>query len=297
MNIGIDLGGSHIALGVVNSEGKILKKYDNEIKEKERENIKKFIETFIIEKYNECKIEYNIEKIGIAIPGTVNNGEIIRAINLGLENYKIAEKLMESIDVPIILKNDGKCAAIAENKFGCIKNIQNALFLTLGTGIGGAVIYNGKLLEAQNVPGYELGHMIIEKNGRQCKCGNKGCFEQYASMRALKNEFREKMNISKETSGREVMRQIIENTENTKIKKIVDEFINNLSIGIANLINIFEPEAIGIGGSFAYYEDTFVPKLKQKLINENLLFNKRDAIIINTAELGNDAGIIGASLL
>jgi len=297
MNIGIDLGGSHIALGVVNSEGKILKKYNNEIKEKERKNIKKFIETFIIEKYNECKIEYNIEKIGIAIPGTVNNGEIIRAINLGLENYKIAEKLMESIDVPIILKNDGKCAAIAENKFGCIKNIQNALFLTLGTGIGGAVIYNGKLLEAQNVPGYELGHMIIEKNGRQCKCGNKGCFEQYASMRALKNEFREKMNISKETSGREVMRQIIENTENTKIKKIVDEFINNLSIGIANLINIFEPEAIGIGGSFAYYEDTFVPKLKQKLINENLLFNKRDAIIINTAELGNDAGIIGASLL
>lgn len=297
MNIGIDLGGSHIALGVVNEKGKIIKKYDNEIKEKERENIKHFIEEFIIEKYNECKKEYSIEKIGIAIPGTVNNGEIIKAINLGVENYKVVEKLREHIDVPIILKNDAKCAAIAENQYGCIKNISNAVFLTLGTGIGGAVIYNGKLLEAKNVPGYELGHMIIEKNGKQCKCGNKGCFEQYASMRALKNKIREKINISTETRGREIMKQIVENTDNKEISEVVDEFISNLSIGIANLINIFEPEAIGIGGSFAYYKDIFLPKLKLKLQNEKLLFNKRDEIIISTAELGNDAGIIGASLL
>ena len=108
MNIGIDLGGSHIALGVVDNKGKILKKCDHEIKEKERENIKKFIERFIIEKYNECKNEFEINKIGIAIPGTVNDVEIIRAINLGVENYKLVENFKKNIDIPIFLKNDVK---------------------------------------------------------------------------------------------------------------------------------------------------------------------------------------------
>ena len=297
MNIGIDLGGSHIALGVVNSDGKIVKKIDHEIKEKERENIKQFIETFIIEKYNECKQEFDIGKIGIAIPGTVSKTEIVRAINLGLENYKLVENLSKDIDIPIFLKNDGKCATIAENKYGCINKYENAIFLTLGTGIGGASIYNGTLLEGENVPGYEFGHIVIEKNGRVCKCGNKGCFEQYASMRALKKEFREKMNISTDIAGREILKRIIENRDDNNITEIVEDFIDYLGIGIANLVNIFEPEAIGIGGSFAYYGDFFIPKLKQKLLKENLLFNKRDDIIINTANLGNDAGIIGASLL
>jgi len=297
LNIGIDLGGSHIALGVVNSDGKIVKKIDHEIKEKERENIKQFIETFIIEKYNECKQEFDIGKIGIAIPGTVSKTEIVRAINLGLENYKLVENLSKDIDIPIFLKNDGKCATIAENKYGCINKYENAIFLTLGTGIGGASIYNGTLLEGENVPGYEFGHIVIEKNGRVCKCGNKGCFEQYASMRALKKEFREKMNISTDIAGREILKRIIENRDDNNITEIVEDFIDYLGIGIANLVNIFEPEAIGIGGSFAYYGDFFIPKLKQKLLKENLLFNKRDDIIINTANLGNDAGIIGASLL
>jgi len=130
LNIGIDLGGSHIALGVVNSDGKIVKKIDHEIKEKERENIKQFIETFIIEKYNECKQEFDIGKIGIAIPGTVSKTEIVRAINLGLENYKLVENLSKDIDIPIFLKNDGKCATIAENKYGCIMGVNDREYYT-----------------------------------------------------------------------------------------------------------------------------------------------------------------------
>ena len=296
MNIGVDLGGSHVGIGVVEN-GEIIEYFEHEIKSKERENIREFIEQFIIEKCNICKEKFNIEKIGIAVPGTVDDKEIIKAVNLELFNYKLVENLNKYLDIPMHLINDGKAACLAEHKYGALKGYENAIFLTLGTGIGGAVIYENELLKAKGIPGYEIGHMIIEKNGKPCRCGKNGCFEQYASMKYLKNRYREEMNVTEEKLGREIMQAIIKTVDEPKVKEIIEEFVDNLSIGISNLVNIFEPECICIGGSFAYYKDTFLPLLKEKLLKEGMLFNKREDIIIVGAKFGNDAGIIGASLV
>ena len=300
VKIGIDLGGSHIAIGVATKTGKILEKIEKKLKGIVTKEVRSVIEKTIIDAVEKFSKEYNVLEMGIAIPGTVNDREIVKSVNLGLKNYNIVEKLEEKIKLPIKIRNDAKAAAIAENKYGALKGYNRILFLTLGTGIGGAVIINGKLLDTGNLPGCEIGHMVIEKDGIECNCGKKGCFEKYASMQAFKNNLRKALGFDEKVSGKELL-AIVKNTnekdENYKIiKKVKNEFIENLAIGISNLVNIFEPEAIGIGGSFVYFEEVLLEDLKKEIISKNLLFNQRKEINIQTAVLGNEAGIIGAIL-
>jgi len=215
------------------------------------------------------------------------------------ENNKLEK--FEKLPIEIKLQNDAKCAAIAENEYGALKEYSSSLFLTLGTGIGGAIIIDGKLQEGKHFSGYELGHTTININGEQCKCGKKGCFELYGSMKSFKTNFKQKLGLSEFTRGEQLLellkydRALAKGDE--RIKEVVSEYTQNLAIGISNLINIFEPEAIGIGGSFAYFQDYLLDELKQKILNDNLLFNPRNDIIIKAALLKNDAGIIGASML
>lgn len=300
MKIGIDLGGSHIAIGVVDKNGRILEKIEKKLKGLVTKEVKKVIEETIIENVNKFSKEYKITEIGIAIPGTVTKDEIIKSVNLGLKNYKIVEELKKKIDLPIKIRNDAKCAAIAESTYGSLKQYSRILFLTLGTGIGGAVIIDNKLLNTGDLPGCEIGHMVIEKNGLECNCGKKGCFEKYASMKAFKNNLRKELGYDENVSGKELL-SIMKNTNESDkkyktIKKVKKEFIENLALGIANLVNIFEPEAIGIGGSFVYFEEILLNDLKDELVSKNYLFNPRKKINIQTAVLGNEAGIIGSIL-
>ena len=298
--IGIDLGGSHIAIGVIDKNGKILEKTEKRLKGIITAEVKKVIEETIFETVEKYRKEYKIDEIGIAIPGTVNKTEVIKSVNLGLKNYKIVDVLNKKINIPIKIKNDAKSAAIAESKFGALKGYNRVLFLTLGTGIGGAVIINNKLLDTGDLPGCEIGHMVIEKDGLECNCGRKGCFEKYASMKAFKNNLRKALGYDENFSGKELL-ALIKNTKKedknyNAINKIKQEYIEYLSIGLANLINIFEPEVIGIGGSFVYFEDVLLDDLKNEIISKDMLFNKRKEINIQTAVLGNEAGIIGAVL-
>ena len=300
MKIGIDLGGSHIAIGVVNKNGKILEKTEKRLKGIVTKEVKKVIEETIIENFEKFQKEYKIEEMGIAIPGTVTKNMVVKSVNLGLKNYSIVEELNKKINIQIKIKNDAKAAALAENKYGCLKNYNRSLFLTLGTGIGGAVIINNKLLNTGELPGLEIGHMVIDKNGIKCNCGRKGCFERYASMKAFKNNLRESLGYSQNVSGKELL-SIINNTNKNdenykKIEKVKREYIENLALGIANLVNIFEPEAIGIGGSFVYFSEVLLEDLKKEILEKDLLFNKRKEINIKTAVLGNEAGLIGAIL-
>ena len=300
MKIGIDLGGSHITIGVVNKNGKILEKTEKRLKGIVTKEVKKVIEETIIENFEKFQKEYKIEEMGIAIPGTVTKNMVVKSVNLGLKNYSIVEELNKKINIPIKIKNDAKAAALAENKYGCLKNYNRSLFLTLGTGIGGAVIINNKLLNTGELPGLEIGHMVIDKNGIKCNCGRKGCFERYASMKAFKNNLRESLGYSQNVSGKELL-SIINNTNKNdenykKIEKVKREYIENLALGIANLVNIFEPEAIGIGGSFVYFSEVLLEDLKKEILEKDLLFNKRKEINIKTAVLGNEAGLIGAIL-
>ena len=192
--------------------------------------------------------------------------------------------------------SDAKCAARAEQKFGELKEYDNGVFLCIGTGVGGAVIYNGKLLEGKDVPGFEISHTIIQKNGNLCNCGKNGCFETYASLKRFKEKISKQFNLN--TLSGKIIREFIKNNpEDVVLKSMISEYIEDLSIGISNIVNIFEPDVICIGGSFAEYEEILYNPLKEALLQGNLLFNQRHDIIIKLAKLKNDAGIIGATLL
>ena len=300
MKIGIDLGGSHISIGVVDKDGKILDKRDKHLRGIAKRLIKPTIEETIISNIKEYQKNYKITEIGIAVPGSVKNDKILKSVNLGLKDYDLVGVIKKEIDLPIKIRNDAKCAALAESKYGALKKYHRVLFMTLGTGIGGAVIINGKLLDAGEYPGCEFGHMVIKENGLECNCGRKGCFEKYGSMRAFKDNLRNELGLEDKTSGKELM-AILKNTtkeskDYAKIEKVRKQYIKDLSVGITNLVNIFEPEAIGIGGSFVYFSEALLDDIKELIIKENMLFNSRKEINIQTAVLGNEAGIIGAIL-
>ena len=300
MKIGIDIGGSHIGIGIVDKNGKIVEKIEKRLTVVEKKNIKKSIEEYIVSNSLEFMKKYKIQSIGIAMPGTAIDGVVLSSGNVGIKNYNLKEKLQEKIDLPITIRNDAKCAAIAENTYGVLKGYDRSIFLTLGTGIGGAAFIDGKLLTAGNRPGYEFGHMVIQKDGIECTCGRKGCFERYASMKVFKNNLRKALGIDDTTRGEELLKIIRDSKPGDKdykeIQKTIDDFIDNLSLGLVNLINIFEPQVIGIGGSFIHFEDVFLEKLREKVRMENPVKAERKDFVIRTAVLGNDAGIIGATL-
>lgn len=294
MKIGIDLGGSHIGMGLVDEKGKIIKKEEKIINDKT--DIKNTIEKFIINKVTEFNSNNDIDFIGIAIPGTVSENKVIKAVNLGLEDYNLATILNEKLGISVKLKNDAKCSALAEQKYGELNEFENSAFFCIGTGIGSAVIFNGKLLEPKGVPGFEISHIIIQKNGKPCNCGKRGCFETYASLKRFKEKIYSEFNLNG-LDNETIINFIKQNENNITLKYMINNYIEDLSIGISNVINIFEPEAICFGGSFTEYKDIFEEPLKRAILDGNLLFNKRNDIIIKHAKLGNDAGIIGATLI
>lgn len=294
MKIGIDLGGSHISVGVINDKGYVVEKVEKRLMSKEKRHIIDSIESYVIEQVHGFRQDYSISEIGIAIPGTIRQNLVVKSVNLGLVNYPIVDRLQEQLSLPIHIQNDAKCAALAEYKYGALKQQNRVVFLTLGTGIGGAVIINHKLLDAGELPGCEFGHMIIERNGIPCACGKQGCFEKYASMKAFKDNLRRELGLTETTRGQELLDRLRKEEDDPRIQKIVEEFIDYLSVGISNLINIFEPEVVGIGGSFVYFSDVLLPKLKENIACKHYLFNPREQITIVPAVLGNDAGMIGS---
>lgn len=299
MKIGIDVGGSHIGLGIIDSKGKLLLKREKDYHKNEVDmskivihTIKELVNTVL--KEEKIKIE-QIESIGIALPGTVSNEILVKAENLGIENLNIIQELKKEFDIPIFLENDAKCAAIAEKTYGSLKQYDDALFLILGTGVGGAAFLNGKLLKPKRYSGFEVGHMVIQKHGEKCNCGRNGCFEVHGSMKRLKERIKKEFDLSS-IDGKIIKQFMIENKDNEQLNEILDLYIEDLTIGIANLINILEPEVICIGGSFAHYKEILLKRLEDKLGEKIELYNKENIPKIIVAELKNDAGIIGAAM-
>ena len=301
MKIGIDIGGSHVGVGLVDRAGKIILKKEKDLvaalqKKDYNEILINTIVNLITNILDEGKIDISqIELIGIAVPGTVSDTEIIKAENLHIRNFDIVSEINKYFNIPIQLRNDAKCAAVAEKMYGSLEKYEDAVFLTIGTGIGGAVFMGDKLLKPKQYEGFEIGHMIIKKGGIKCKCGNLGCFERYASIRVLKEKISKL--YKKDISSIELKEILLNMSKNEKVQRIVEEYIDNLSIGLANLINIFEPEVISIGGSFVYYKEQLIDMITLKIKNENLLFNDRSIPKIVTAKLKNDAGIVGSVVI
>ena len=297
MDIGIDLGGSHIGVGLI--DGSELKNtVDKFFTEEDRKNIENAILKNIDELINNILNQNslllnNIQKIGVSTPGTVVDGKI-RATNLGLEFFNLKKALEEKYNMQIKIRNDGKCAALAEKKYGVMKDYDDCVFVNIGTGVGGAAFIGGKLLEPKRFSGFEFGHMTIEKDGILCTCGKRGCFERYASIKSLKTRIINKLGIDGRDISGQILREVIMVQHHNEIQEEIDNFINYLKIGISNLIDIFEPEIICFGGSFSYYEGHPVfNRFLEELNKPNSTFNQKIPEI-KTAYLKNDAGIIGA---
>jgi glucokinase len=301
MKIGVDIGGSHVAVGLVDDEGKILIKKEKEIGIEDKKNIEVFLVKSIVKYINEIlgekEISINeIELIGIASPGTIKDGIILKATNLELKNFNIVLELQKYFNRKIQIRNDGKCATLAEKYYGSMKKYSDFVYICLGTGIGAGVIINDKLLQPERYEGFELGHIVINKNGIQCSCGRNGCWEQYASMRVLKKSLINELQLNENISGSDLLKLLQDNKEDIRINRIIDDYIENLALGIENIINIFEPQAICIGGSFVYFKEILLEKLENKLKEKNATFNNETIPDIVCADLKNDAGIIGAIL-
>lgn len=293
MKIGIDIGGSHIGIGLINEKYEIVDKIERDWTSKEKENLWNNMQPIIIELIQKLLEKNNvqeIEKIGIGFPKSkIVNGRVY----IKDEVIDLISLLEPIFHTKVYVKNDVKCSGLCEKKLGSLKKYENALFLTLGTGIGGAYFYKNELVVPSKYPGLEIGSMVIVKDGKTCKCGRKGCFEAYAAMKVFREKISQEFQIKKVTS--DIVFQLITDKEKPKeMNKIIDEYIDYLALGLSNLIRILEPDAICIGGSFVYYQEIFMKKLQNKL-KQN--FEYRDIPEIIVAQYGNDAGIIGASML
>lgn len=280
INIGIDIGGSHTAMGVIDENGNVL----------DSKEIFYTPETFDIdecfESINDFVNEHEAEadSIGIGIPGFATDTLINYTCNLPLDDVEVTDYINTSL--PIYISNDANCATIAEYEIIDRKIYSNYILVTIGTGIGAGIILNGALYTGSSGTAGEIGHMVIEKDGLSCKCGRKGCFEKYASISALK-----------EMMGGEDLEEIFYLAEkNQKLQNVLEIYLDRLSDGLANVINMYDPEMIVLGGGLSEFQDAFLYKLKSKIISK--IYNKKTYDLnIKIAELKNDAGIIGASML
>lgn len=292
MKIGIDIGGSHIGIGVVNEEGKIVEKREKDLTAQFGDNIRKELEEYICVNVKELINEYEIDRIGIASPGVARDGKVSSLVNLGINEIDIGKIIKSFCNLPYRVNNDAKCAAIAEKRYGSLKGFSDAVFLCIGTGIGGAVFMDDNLLTPKKNSGFEIGHMIIQKDGNLCNCGKRGCFETYCSMKRLKNRLIEILNLPNSTSSIKLLEILQENKEKVILKEEIDTYLNDLIVGLSNMIDIFEPEAICIGGGFVYFEDILYERLIEKYYKE--ICNRVELPELKLAKLRNDAGIIGA---
>lgn len=297
MRIGIDLGGSHIAIGVVKENGTLLEKKEVDLNHKEIEKLEQFIVDYILKGIQEYSNQYPIDLIGIASPGEPKDGRITSLVNLGIQELDITEVIQKISNLPVQILNDAKCAGLAEKEYGAIKDDEDSVFLCLGTGIGGAVFMENRLLTPKRHSGFELGHMTIQKNGELCKCGKHGCFETYCSMKRLKEALIQILKLPEDTKAQELYEILKERQKEEKVAKKINNYIEDLVIGLSNITNIFEPEAICLGGSFVYFENILYDKLVEEFEKREQLFNKESTPKLKLAMLGNDAGIIGSTIM
>ncbi len=313
--IGVDLGGTNIAVGLCDENLNIVDKgsvptnpnRDPELIIKDMAEL-----TDKIIKKNGLSLS-DIEYVGIASPGTVNSetGIVEYSNNIPFVDFHIADVFKKFLPVSrVLIANDANAAALAEALAGAAKGTKNSVMITLGTGVGGGVIIDGKIFSGGvNCAGAELGHTVITVGGRQCSCGRLGCWEAYSSATALAAMTREKMTELKLKSvpsllfdeeakdGKVSARTAFNAMKNGDAagKEIVDSYINYLAVGISNMINIFQPEVLSIGGGVCNErENLTVPLIKLVEIEQYTRLNKNKTKIV-TATLGNDAGIIGAA--
>lgn len=308
MYIGIDLGGTNIAVGCVDSDGKIVSKCS--LPTQSGRDYKEIVHDMAVlckkTAANAGCAPEDIRAIGIGSPGTIDSekGEIVFAGNLHMKKAPVADEMMKYFNIPVYMENDANAAAYGEY-IACGHDTDSFVFITLGTGVGGGIIINKKIYRGFNNAGAEIGHMTLEMNGKPCNCGKTGCYERYASVTALKEQTKEMMDkypdslmhswVAKQghISGRTAFECAALGDE--AAVKVRDAYIRYVAEGILSIVNIFQPEILVIGGGISKEGDTLLLPIKEFVCKRdfNKLMPKTD---IRIAKLFNDAGIVGAAM-
>ncbi len=311
VRIGIDLGGTNIVAGVVNDEQRIIAKAEC------KTNLPRPAEAIIADMARLAKEATanagltmdDVAYVGVGCPGTCNvgTGLVEYSCNLDFKEVPLQEALSVATGKPVYIENDANAAALGEAIAGAAKGAQSALCITLGTGVGGGIIIDGKIYDGFNYVGAELGHIVIVVDGEQCGCGRQGCWEAYASATALIRQTKAaiekhpdslmaKMAAEKgKVSGRTAFDAMRAGDEVGKA--VVDQYIKYLASGLTNMINIFQPEVLCIGGGISHEGDTLIKPVMEHIVRDRYSKYSKHQTRLCTAALGNDAGIIGAACL
>lgn len=310
--IGIDLGGTNIVAGVVDENYNIVSKASTKTNcPRPAQEIADDMAAMAIKAVEEANLTMDdIQWIGVGTPGIANSetGIIEYSNNLGFENTPMAEYIRKHIDKPVFIENDANAAAYGEYVAGAAKGAKNAVCITLGTGVGGGIVIDGKIYSGSNFAGAEIGHTVISVDGPQCSCGRKGCFEVFSSATGLVRMTKEKMEacpdskmhaLTAERGGKVSARTAFDAMRmgDDAAKDVVDFYIKCLAAGITNTINIFQPDVLCVGGGVCNEGDPLLLPMKALVAKEVYTRNSPKNTEIVIAKLGNDAGLIGAAFL
>jgi len=304
--MGLDVGGTSIKGLVINEKGDISS--EGCVPVEVGADLADTIEVLADELVQRMGVVFSqISGIGVCCPGLIDTttGTVLFAGNFELKNYPLKKLLVDKFKLRVEVCNDANAAALGEAKFGVGKGYDNSIMITLGTGVGGGIVIDGKLFEGNKGAGTEVGHMVIEKGGLKCTCGRRGCFEVYCSARALTAKTKFEM---EEDTGSDMWKTYTNDTAagktefeplegNTTATRVVDWYINHLACGITNLANIFRPNIVMLGGGVAAQGSRLTAPL-QKLVDKELFGGTDFAPVkIECASLGNRAGAYGAAAL
>ena len=315
--IGIDLGGTNIAVGLVNEAFQIVDKDSTPTL------VSRPAEALVDDMAMLCQrlcernglTSADIASVGIAAPGIVDDesGRIIYANNLSnVNNFPILSLLKERFPVPVMhIENDANAAAWGEAIAGAAKGSKSSVMITLGTGVGGGIIDDGKVLKGFNSAAGELGHIVIEVDGRPCTCGRCGCWEAYSSATGLINSTKEKLAECEREGRTTVMTEMVAKkgkvtgrtafdgmrAGDAAATEVVEQYVKYLASGLASMVNIFQPEVISLGGGVSNEGETLLAPLRAIIEKERYTKHNPKQTVVCKATLGNDAGLIGAAFL
>lgn len=309
--VGIDLGGTNIKAGVVTDEGKLLNKVTVKTNaDRPMEDIIHDMGKLAADAIKDAGLTVSdIEAIGIGSPGTPDNDEglLVYSNNLPFVMAPMRKLIREVIDLPVYIDNDANCAAMAEAVAGAAKGAKDSVTITLGTGVGAGVIVDGKIYSGFNQAGSEFGHTVLVSGGIDCPCGRKGCFEQYASASALARMTREAAEKKPDSLLNKVYEQqgewnaqiafIAMRDGDETAKEVVDTYTSYLADGLANAINAFMPEVLVVGGGVCNEGDPLLIPMREKTMSRPYFGPGVKKTRIELAQMGNDAGIVGAAMM
>lgn len=311
--IGIDIGGTNLKAGLVDESGLILATHRMKVAQIDDQDSLAW--TLVSLTQDLCRAADvpldQVASVGVGVPGAVEiySGSVLYTCNLPLRNVPLRKLFHRYLSLPLYVENDANCAALAEYYVGAGRGSKRFVTITLGTGIGGGIIHNGKIFHGSNGMAGEVGHMSIVYRGEPCPCGRRGCWERYASAAALKRLTAEAIREHPDSILSQVVAEhgghvsgqsafIAQRRGDPVGKQVCEQYIDYLAAGIVNLINIFQPDTLAIGGGVSNEDERYLLyPLRRRVEQESLPCNRDKMTKIVRAELGTQAGIIGAAFL